>query len=165
MAKSKNRPEQKQKLKKRKEKIMSEQNKAAQAAQMPAVRNVPVWDPNALIEITGIEFEAIQNGLTQIQLAQQATQSVMSRNILNGTITMEFEKLNPQTLRYEAMTAEEQAPHVEQFNKQVAAFKEATAKAQQAQSAPVEPQVAVSEDESPKTEAKVVSMTGEKVEN
>ena len=90
---------------------------------MPEVRSIPTWAPDAVISVTGTEWEAIQNGLTNIQYAQQAAQSVMSRAIVAGTIKMEFEKLNAKTLEYETMTDEEKAPHVEQLNKAIEAIR------------------------------------------
>ncbi len=80
---------------------MSEQRQSNGIPQMPEVRNVPVWASDAEIVLTGFEWEAIQNALVQVQIAQQAAQSVMSRNIISGVVKMDFEKLNPQTLQYE----------------------------------------------------------------
>lgn len=94
-----------------------------QIPQMPPVRQIPVWNPTDKIEITGYEWEAIYNGLVQLQGLQQAAQSVMSRNILNGVIQMDFEKLNAKTLQYEPMTDEEKAPYLKQFKQTVEAVK------------------------------------------
>ena len=91
--------------------------------QMPEVRSVPTWTPDAKIEINGYEWEAIQNALTNVQIGQQAAQSVMTRNIINGVIRMDFEKLNAQSLQYEPMTDEEKAPFLENFAKAVDAIK------------------------------------------
>ena len=92
---------------------------------MPSIRNVPIWDGNAKFEVYAFEWEAIQNGLVNIQLAQQAAQSVMSRNILNGVVRMDFEKLNPQTLQYEPMDDEEKKEYADQFNETIESFKKA----------------------------------------
>lgn len=91
--------------------------------QLPPVRNIPVWPSDAKIELTGFEWEAIQNGLVQVQVMQQAAQAIMSRNIINGVITMDFEKLNPKTLEYEPMTDEEKAPHREELAKLIEGLK------------------------------------------
>jgi hypothetical protein len=130
MPKSKNRANHKQKVnnfKTKKQEQMNQQN-AAQA--MPPVRTIPTWTPDSTIEIKGFEWEAIQNALGSLNFAMQAAQSVMSRNILNGTITMDFEKLDPATLQYVAMDETEKAEHREQFAQQIAAFKQAQAAAQ-----------------------------------
>lgn len=108
-----------------KNKIKQQQMNQSNIPQLPPVRNIPVWASDAKIEITGFEWEAIQNGLVQTQIMQQAAQSVMSRNIVNGVIKMDFEKLNPQTLQYEPMTEEEKAPHIEEFNKLIESVKSA----------------------------------------
>jgi hypothetical protein len=121
MPKSKNRAEHKtklQKFKKQKQQKMSEQQMT-----IPEVRNVPVWDNNAKIEMTGYEFEALYNGLQQIQTAQQAVNGIMSRNILNGTIQMEFEKFDKAAQNYVPMTEEEKAPFKADFAKAVEAAK------------------------------------------
>jgi len=116
MATSKHRKNHKEKVnnyKNQKSKTMSTER---QVPQMPEVQSIPTWAGDAKIEVTGAEWEAIQNGLTSIQYAQQAAQAVMSRAIVEGVIKMDFEKLNPQTLQYETMTDEEKAPHLENFN-------------------------------------------------
>lgn len=107
---------------KQKTKEMSTKN---QMPQMPEVQSIPTWAPNAEIKVTGAEWEAIQNGLTTIQLAQQAAQAVMSRALVEGTIKMDFEKLDPQTLTYVPMTDEEKAPHAENFQKAIDNVKKA----------------------------------------
>lgn len=121
MPESKHRKKHKQQL----SKFKTKQQKMSQQLppQMPEVRNVPVWASDAKIEISGFEWEAIQNGLVQVQIMQQAAQAVMTRNIVNGTIKMDFEKLNPKTLQYEPMTDEEKAPHQAQFAKIIETIK------------------------------------------
>lgn len=144
---------------KNKERIMNQQTGQAPTT-MPEIRNIPVWEPQATIEVKGFEWEAIQNGLTGVQMGLQAAQSIMSRNILNGTITMDFEKLNPTTLQYEAMSDEDAKPHAEQFNAQVEAFKTAQA------AAPVAPTAEPVTDSTPLVEpvaAKIVDMNGSEV--
>ena len=96
--------------------------------QMPEVRQVPVWANDAKIEMTGFEWEAIQNAIVYAQMGAQATQSVMSRNIMNGVIKMDFEKLNPQTLEYEPMTDEEKKPYQEEFQQAIINIKLAAEK-------------------------------------
>lgn len=98
----------KQKLK---TKIMSEvqQQNAPQAA---PVRQVPVWKSNEKLEILGVEFEAIYNYINSIQGAYAAVQGIMNRNILNGKVQIDFEKLNEDQTAYVPMSEEEKAPHV-----------------------------------------------------
>lgn len=124
MATSRNRKDHKEKSKQFKQKTKAMKN---QVPNMPEVQSIPTWSADAKIEVTGSEWEALQNGLTQIQLAQQAAQAVMTRAIINGVIKMDFEKLNPQTLQYEPMSDEEKATHVENFNKAIENVKKAAA--------------------------------------
>lgn len=121
MPKSKNRKDHKQKLNqfKTKQKQMSNE----QQFEIPAVRNVPVWANDAKIEMNGFEFEAIFNGLMQIQAAQQAVNGIMSRNILSGNIQMDFEKISDDKQSYVPMTEEEKAPYKAEFEKAVEAAK------------------------------------------
>lgn len=161
MPKSKNRTNHKEKLNqfKTKQRIMNQQT--GQAPTMPEIRNVPVWDPQATIEVKGFEWEAIQNGLTGVQMGLQAAQSIMSRNILNGTITMDFEKLNAATMQYELLSDEDAKPHVEQFKAQVEAFKTAQT------ATPVAPTEVVT-DSTPMVEAvpaKIVDINGSTIES
>lgn len=124
MSKSKNNETHKQRLnnfkKTTKEKQMSEQNKPFE---IPEVRNVPVWANDAIIEMKGFEFEALFNGLMQIQTAQQAVNGIMSRNVLNGTVKMDFEKFDKAKQEYVPMSDEEKAPYVKNFEDAVAAAK------------------------------------------
>jgi hypothetical protein len=117
---SKNRKEHKTKVKQLKERQMSEQNKPFE---VPEVRNVPVWANDAIIEMKGFEFEALFNGLMQIQTAQQAVNGIMSRNVLNGTVKMDFEKFDKAKQEYVPMSDEEKAPYVKNFEDAVEAAK------------------------------------------
>lgn len=124
MAQSRTNKNRKDKLNKYKNsKKMSEQQNANLATHLPPFRTVPFWDPQVDINVKGFEWEAIQNSLTNIQMGQQAAQSVMSRNILNGTIQLDIEKLNPESLQYEEMTDEEKAPYLEDLKKQMDAVR------------------------------------------
>lgn len=124
MPKSRTNKERKQKLEnfKQKSKTMSTERTVPQ---MPEVQSIPTWSGDAKIEVTGAEWEAIQNGLSSVQLAQQAAQAVMARAMVEGVIKMDFAKLNPQTMEYEPMTDEEKAPYVENFNEAVKKVKDA----------------------------------------
>ena len=130
MATSKHRKNHKEKLQtfKQKSKTMSTEK---QIPQMPEIQSIPTWAGDSKIEVTGKEWEAIQNGLTSIQYAQQAAQAVMSRAIVEGVIKMDFEKLNPQTMQYEPMTDEEKAPHLENFNTAIEKIKAAAKEAKE----------------------------------
>lgn len=88
---------------------------------MPEVRVVPIWSPDAVIEITGAEWHAIQEGLSLIQGSMQAAQAVMAKNIVKGVIDLDCEKLNPKTLSYEPMTADEKEPHLKTLKEQITA--------------------------------------------
>lgn len=160
MPQSRKNKDRKQKLNKYKTNHKMSSNNLANG--MPPVRNVPTWKHTDNIVVTGYEWEAIQNSLAHLQLAQQAAQSVMSRNIVNGTIQMDFEKLNPQTLQYEPMTDAEKQPHREDFAKMLEAFKNpAVTQAIQ----PETPEANFTED-APKQEPTVTlfNPSGEKIE-
>lgn len=139
MPTAKHRKEHKQKLVNFKQK-QKEQMQEKQVPQMPPYRNIPTWDKNAKIEILGYEWEVIYNTVAQMQLLGQATNAVMSRNIVNGTINMDFEKLDPQTLEYGPMTDEEKQPLLEEFQNTIQAIKD------RANSIPVKSEAAVVDD-------------------
>ena len=143
---------------KTKQKQMSEQKQSNGIPQMPEVRNVPVWASDAEIVLTGFEWEAIQNALVQVQIAQQAAQSVMSRNIISGVVKMDFEKLNPQTLQYEPMADADKKQHQEAFAKMIEGIKAQIEKQS-------EPQQAVEAEDGRANEAvsAIVSATGEPI--
>lgn len=125
MPKSKHRKKHATQLQKFKtNKLMEKQN--VNIPQLPPVRSVPTWTNDAVITLTGYEWEAIQNGLTQVQIAQQAAQAVLSRHIVEGIIKLDFEKLNPQTLQYEQMTDEEKAPYVQNLEATIQQIKNPT---------------------------------------
>lgn len=154
MSKSKTNKSHKQRLQKRKNKIkqMSEnlQNGQAQVPQMPAIRNVPTWDKEADIIVKGYEWEVIYNTIASLQILFQATSAVMSRNVVSGAISMDFQKLDPATLQYVAMTPEEKAPQIEEFKKILEQMR-----------APQEmavPSVETQSDSNPIEEGKVVTM-------
>lgn len=91
--------------------------------EIPEVRNVPVWANDSKIVITGFEFECLFNSLMQVQTAQQAVNGIMSRNILEGNIQMDFEKYDPARKDYGPMTDEEKVPYKADFAKAVEAAK------------------------------------------
>lgn len=117
MPQSKNRKNHKTKVNqfKQNQKNMDEQTQKAMNQQIPPVRSVPVWENDAQIVISGLEWEALYNPIMQLQLAQQAANAVMSRNIVSGVIGMDFEKLSDDKQSYVPMTEEEKAPHRESF--------------------------------------------------
>lgn len=78
------------------------------------VRSVPKWKGNEILEITGIEFEGLYNG--SIKQSAAFLDSVMNRNVVNGKIHVDFEKINEDGTDYEEMTEEEQAPFKKEFN-------------------------------------------------
>lgn len=140
MAKTKRDKERNQKLInfKNKNKRMAEETKVNMSGQdvpqLPEVREQPYWAATEELVIKGIEFQALYNGVTQITEMMQAmfgaSQAVMQRNLLNGKIRVRFEKLVNKTDEqgnsyqdYELMSDEEQAPHIENFNKLVESIK------------------------------------------
>lgn len=131
MPESKNRKEHKIKLTKRKKEQMEQNTKQVKeqlSNTLPPVRNVPTWEADATIKLSGIEWEVIFNGLSQLAQLQQAAQGIMSRNILDGTIKMVFQKLDAATMQYGEMTPEEMKPYQEQFSQMIANVKEAASR-------------------------------------
>lgn len=141
MSKSKRTTSSKERLKKWKMNKQEEQNATLQKEQgQPQVREVPYWNPRDTISMLGIEFETLYNGIQDVNYSIQrlfaVSQAVMQRNILDGTIRVRFEKLVTKHTDtgepyqdYEVMSDEEQAPHIENFEKLVASIKENQAKA------------------------------------
>lgn len=95
--------------------------------QLSPVREVPVWKSTDTIEMKGIEFETLYNGVNEMNYLMQgmfaACQAILQRNLVNGTIGVNFEKLvdktNPEGQAYqdyEMMSEEEAAPHRTNFN-------------------------------------------------
>lgn len=110
----------KQKTKKR----MSEDQKLpSEVPQLPEVRNVPVWDSQETISMNGLEFEAIFNFINGVSAAYSAVSSIMNKNILTGAVKMSFEKLTADKSAYVAMTEEEQAPYLAEFESAIAGVK------------------------------------------
>lgn len=158
MPKVTQRKDHKKKLENFKQKLKMSKERQEQGQTMPEYRNIPVWDPNSKIQIFGYEWEIIYNTVAQMQLLAQATNAVMSRNIVNGTIGMDFEKLNPETLQYETMAEEDKAPLKESFETTVLALRKeqeaALKKSTQPEAVTPTEKVAVK----PKKQAKVIKM-------
>lgn len=91
--------------------------------QLPEVRNVPVWKSTETLEMNGLEFQEIFNFLNNINGAYMAAHSILNRNIMNGKVGMQFEKLNAETGQYELLTGEDAKPYEDEFNKMVEAVK------------------------------------------
>lgn len=81
---------------------------------VPEVRQVPVWNASETIEMNGLEFQAIYEALASMQQAAMVMQTIISKNIMNEKIRLDFEKYDPETNSYVQMTDEEKAPHAEQ---------------------------------------------------
>lgn len=163
MPKSRKNKDRKDNLKtyKNKKKTMNQNAELAQS--MPPIRNIPHWKGEDNIDVKGFEWEAIINAFNQLQIGLQAIQAVMSRNIVNGTVVMDFEKLDPETLTYKPMVADEKLKYEIEFAEAVKAFKderEAAGKRPESTSTLVdtdgEPLKAEVTAETPKPEAKVV---------
>ena len=94
--------------------------------QMPPVQEVPTWSPKANIEMNGAEFETVFNFIASAQNAMMAVQSVMNKNILNGTVKLSFNKLVTDTngkQSYVPMTPEESAPYEADLAKMIEQIK------------------------------------------
>lgn len=94
---------------KQKQKIMNQE--------LQNVRPIPVWKSTDKIELSGLEFEVINNFINSVQASYGAIQSVMNRNILSGVISLDFEKLNEDKTAYVEMSDEEKAPHIAEYQK------------------------------------------------
>ena len=101
-----------------------------QNVQAKPVREIPVWKSHETIEMLGFEFEAIFNYINGAQAAYAAVQNIMNRNLVNGKVELDFEKLSEDGTSYVPMTEDEKAPHKEQFK---VAIEAAKAKAQELQ--------------------------------
>lgn len=134
MPTSRNNKTHKERINNRKQKIeqIKQSMSQQQAQQLPEVRNIPTWDPNANIIVKGYEWEAIFNALTTLQTAAQAASSVMSQNLLSGVIKMDFQKLDPATLQYVEMEQAEKEQYNKNFEEAVKKVKEQQEKEQQA---------------------------------
>lgn len=88
------------------------------------VRTVPKWKSTDTLELNGLEWETIYNTLSNIRAAIVAADSVMNRNIVNGKIQVEFEKLNDAGTDYVTLTGEDEAPYRKQFQEMLDKIKE-----------------------------------------
>jgi hypothetical protein len=146
MAKSRSDPERKQKLEtfkkqqklknKNKFYIMNENqenmNQGQTEQQLPPVREIPHWSSKEMLLLQGAEYEIIYNAIAQAQQAINAAfgvaSAIMQNNVADGKIKMGFQKLNAEGTDYEDMTAEEQKPHIENFEKLLDEFRNAKAR-------------------------------------
>lgn len=118
---SKTKKEHRKKVEKFQQNIKSKIRKMEQnTMNLPQVREVPTWNPNQLMTVTGAELEVIYNYISSVSGAFSAAQGIMQRNIMNGNIKVEFDKLVTQpdgSFGYVRMPEEDAAKHREQFNK------------------------------------------------
>lgn len=163
MSKTTHRKDHKEKLNKYKNNLKNmskQQTTKPNAQQYPPIRNVPTWDKDANIVIKGYEWEIIYNGIASMQMLLQAASSVMSRNITDGVIDMDFEKLDPATLTYVEMSPEEKAPYLEDFNKMVQQMRNPVSEEQFIATNKEEKTTLVTEEDrqEAKPEAKIITM-------
>lgn len=116
MSKAKTDPKRKGKLEtfKQSQKSKTQSMSEVNQPQLPEVRQIPVWSSNETIEMNGVEFQAIYEAMATIQQAAMVLQNIVTKNIMNEKIKLDFEKLDPVTNTYVQMTDEEKAPHAEQ---------------------------------------------------
>lgn len=122
---------------------MSNQNEQAvnatanQEPQMPKILEQPYWSANDKIDMNGKEFEHLYNGVHQLQQLSHGlfgvANSIMQRNIFDGTIKVKFQKLVEENGEptYVDMSDEEQAPHQAEFTKLVENLKATQQKAKE----------------------------------
>lgn len=77
----------------------------------PNVFQQPTWRNDAKIDVTGAEFEAIMRAVDQMGQASAALQNIVNRNLLQGTITMTYFKVDETGTAYTPLTEEESAPY------------------------------------------------------
>jgi len=123
MSKSKNRSNHKEKVNNFKLKNKAMSTTTQQQESNEPIRNTPIWKGEDKIEMNGAEFEHIFNYISNVNGAYMAIQSVMNKNIINGTIKMQYEKLNPNTGQYETLTGEDAKPYEDEFDTMVNAVK------------------------------------------
>lgn len=58
---------------------------------MKPFNQIPYWDKNAVIQITGAEYEAIYNFMNLFSSPLMASQSIFQKNLKNGTIKIKYE--------------------------------------------------------------------------
>lgn len=116
MSKAKTDPNRKGKLEnfKQSQKSKTQSMSEVNQPQLPEVRQIPVWSSKETIEMNGVEFQAIYEAMATIQQTAMVLQNIVTRNIMNEKIRLDFEKLDPSTNSYVQMTEEEKAPHAEQ---------------------------------------------------
>lgn len=116
MSKAKTDPNRKGKLEnfKQSQKSKTQSMSEVNQPQLPEVRQIPIWSSKETIEMNGLEFQAIYEAMATIQQTAMVLQNIVTRNIMNEKIRLDFEKLDPQTNSYVQMTEEEKAPHAEQ---------------------------------------------------
>ena len=164
MSESKHRKNHKQKLEKFKNKQkMSNNNQQEQT--LPKVRQVPIWKSQETIEMNGLEFQQIFNFINSVEGAYAACQSIMNKNILKGTVQIDFEKLNEDQSAYVPMTDEEKAPHTKEVNDTLNNLKAQSAKMVRREDLHLEPK---SQENVPVLEEEfgvLVDMNGNKIES
>lgn len=109
-----------------KQKLMSKQQEQLLD---PNVRPSPQWKGDQLISMFGAEWDAIFNFINSVGPAYSACSSVMNRGVLEGVVTMKFERVNPETGETTELTEAEQKPYQDQFAETIKQAKEIAAKA------------------------------------
>lgn len=116
MSKAKTNPSRKDKLDnfKQSQKLKNKNMSEANQPQLPEVRQIPIWSTNTEITMNGLEFQAIYDAMASMQQAAAVLQGIVTRSIIEEKIKLDFEKLDPTSNTYVAMSDEEKAPHAEQ---------------------------------------------------
>lgn len=116
---SKGKKEHRKRVKKFQETIKNKINKMEQKMNLPQVREVPVWNRETEMAITGAELELLYNYISSVSGAYSAAQSIMQRNILNGNIKVEFDELQSRpdgSFEYVRLTGEKADAQKKQFD-------------------------------------------------
>ena len=152
MPKSKTNPKRRDNVNAFKEKVKNKKmTQETNQPQIPEIRQVPIWKSQTEISMNGLEFEAIFNFINSAQGAYGAVQSIMNKNILNGNVQLDYEKLNEDKTQYVPMTDEEKAPHKAEFEQMITALKAQATNMVKRQDEHLEP-------DAPKQETKVVNL-------
>lgn len=157
---SKGKKEHRKRVKKFQDNIKNKVKKMEQAMNLPQVREVPVWNRDTQMTVSGAELELLYNYISSVSGAYSAAQSIMQRNILNGNIKVEFDELQSRpdgSFEYVRLTGEKAEAQKKQFDDLLKQISNLSAQVQAEQPAANE-SVIVDEDEPTTEGAKVISL-------
>lgn len=142
----------------RKQKVVKykKSKKMSKAPEMKQFRQIPVWNSNDEFPIKGDELSALYNYFNQFFPAVNAIQQIFARGIQGGKINLNYE--------YEDGTPVPQS-EVADYTKKLQEYFESKAKEaeENSQADDIKSAFSVPAVDDGKTEAKIVSLTGESI--